>query len=101
VLVSNRSRRGAPNLNMLDGVVLALTTRFVSPHRIAQLAAGIKPATLLKTHKLLADHKRRRLFSSSSHRHNPHFGCGRIAQRISYALGSQVEKDGVRCLLAR
>jgi hypothetical protein len=37
--------------------VLAPTARFVSPSRIAQLAAVIKPSMLLKIHKLLVDHK--------------------------------------------
>ena len=71
LLISNRSRRRAPNLTTLDRIVLALTTLFVSPQRIAKLGAVIKPSTLLKFHKMLVDKKYRRLFSSSSHRHKP------------------------------
>ena len=54
LLISNRSRRGAPNLSALDRVVLGLTTLFVSPRRIPHLGALIKPATLLRFHRVLA-----------------------------------------------
>ena len=66
LLISNRSRHRAPNLNTPDRVVLGLTTLFVSPRRIAKLGALIKPSTLLKFHKMLVDRKYRRLFSSWS-----------------------------------
>ena len=113
LLISNRSRRRAPNLTTLDRVVLGLTTLFVSPRRIAKLGAVIKPSTLLKFHKMLVDRKYRRLFSSSSHRRkpgpkgpsaeliaaivemkrrNPRFGCVRIAQQISHAFGCRSTK---------
>jgi len=122
LLISNRSRRRAPNLTTIDRVVLGLTTPFVSPSRIAKLGAVIKPSTLLKFHKMLVDRKYRRLFSSSSHRRkpgpkgpsaeliaaivemnrrNPRFGCVRIAQQIFYAFGLQIDKDVVRRVLAR
>ena len=55
LLISNRSRRRVPNLTTLDRIVLALTTLFVSPQRIAKLGAVIKPSTLLKFHKMLVD----------------------------------------------
>ena len=38
LLISNRSRQRAPNLTMLDRLVLGLTTLFVSPHRIPKLS---------------------------------------------------------------
>ena len=122
LLISNRSRRRAPNLTTIDRVVLGLTTLFVSPSRIAKLGAVTKPSTLLKFHKMLVDRKYRRIFSSSSHRRkpgpkgpsaeliaaivemkrrNPRFGCVRIAQQISYAFGLQIDKDVVRRVLAR
>jgi putative transposase len=106
LLISNRSRRRAPNLTTLDRIVLALTTLFVNPRRIAKLGAVIKPSTLLKFHKMLVDKKYRRLFSSSSHRHkpgpkgspaeliavivemkrrNPQFGCVRITASVAAA----------------
>src|SRR6516165_3442745 len=46
LLISNRSRRRAPNLTMIDRLVLGLTSIFVSPHRISKLSVSIRPATL-------------------------------------------------------
>jgi len=71
LLISNRARQRAPNLTSFDRFVLALSTLFISPHRIAKLGALIKPATLLKSHRVIVDRKYRMLFSSSSHRRKP------------------------------
>jgi hypothetical protein len=99
LLISNRSRRRAPNLTTVDRCVLGLTTLFMSPCRIPKLGALVKPATLFKFHKALVDRKYRRLFSSRCRRRkpgpkgpsaeliaaivelkrrNPRFGCVRI-----------------------
>ena len=40
LLISNRSRQRAPNLTTLDRVLIALTTLFVSPHRIPKLGSA-------------------------------------------------------------
>ena len=64
LLISNRSRQRAPNLTMLDRLVLGLTTLFVSPHRIPKLSAILKPATLFEFHKALVHRKYHLLFSS-------------------------------------
>ena len=122
LLISNRSRRRAPNLTTFDRVLLGLTTLWVSPRRIPKLGALIKPATLLKFHKALVERKYRLLFSSSSScrkpgpkgpsreliaaivevkRRNPRFGCVRIAQQITHAFGIEIDKDVVRRVLAR
>jgi putative transposase len=108
LLISNRSRKRAPNLTTLDRFVLGLTTLFVNPRRVAKLGALVKPATLFKFHRALVDRKYRLLFSSSPHpckhgpkgpspeliaaivdmkRRNPCFGCRRIAQQIAHAFG--------------
>ena len=121
LLISNRSRQRAPNLTMLDRLVLGLTTLFVSPHRIPKLSAILKPATLFEFHKALVHRKYRLLFSSSRRkrkpgpkgpstqliaaivemkRRNPKFGCVRIAQQINYAFGIKIDKDVVRRVLA-
>src|ERR1700756_4569853 len=71
LLISNRSRQRAPNLTMLDRLVLGLTTLLVSPHRIPKLSAIIKPATLFKFHKALVHRKYRLLFSSSHRKRKP------------------------------
>ena len=122
LLISNRSRHRAPNLTTLDRVVLGLTTLLVSPRRIPNLGALIKPATLSKFHKALVNRKYRLLFSSSSHRRkpgpkgpsaeliaaivelksrNPKFGYVRIAQQIANAFGVAIDKDIVRRVLAK
>ena len=114
LLISNRSRRRAPNLTSIDRFVIGLTTLFMSPRRIPKLGALVKPATLFKFHKALVDRKYRLLFSSSSHRRqpgpkgpsaeliaaivemkrrNPHFGCVRIAKQISHGFGVLIDKD--------
>ena len=71
LVIINRSRQRAPNPSSLNGFVLALTSLFVSPHRIAKLSAILKPATLFKFHKALIDRKYRLLFSSLSKRRKP------------------------------
>src|ERR1700694_2089001 len=122
LLISNRSRQRAPNLTVLDRFVLALTTLFVSPRRIARLGVFVKPATLFKFHRVLVNRKYRLLFSSSSHRRkpgpkgpsaeliaaivalksrNPHFGYVRIAQQIAHAFGVDIDKDVGRHVLAK
>ena len=94
----------------------------MSPQRIPQLGALIKPATLLRFHRALIDRKYRFLFSSSAQRRkpgpkgpspeliaaivalkrrNPRFGCLRIAQQISHAFGVEIDKDVVRRVLAK
>ena len=121
LLISNRSRQRAPNLTMLDRLVLGLTTLFVSPHRIPRLSACLKPGTLFKFHKALVHRKYRLLFSTSRRRRkpgpkgpstqlitaivemkhrNPKFGCVRIAQQITHAFGIKIDKDVVRRVLA-
>ena len=122
LLISNRSRRRAPNLTMIDRLVLGLTTIFVSPHRISKLSVSIRPATLLKFHKALVRRKGSPtvLFVTSEakawpdrapseqliaaivemkHR-NPKFGCVRIAHQIAHAFGIEIDKDVVRRVLA-
>ncbi len=123
LLISNRSRRRAPNLTSIDRLVLGLTTQFVSPRRIPKLSVILSPSTLFKFHKALVDRKYRLLFSCRSRSHrkpgpagpsseliaaivemkrrNPKFGCVRIAQQISHAFGIEIDKDVVRRVLAK
>ena len=71
MLISNRSRRRAPNLTTLDRFVLGLTTLFIRPHRISKLSALLATGTLLKFHKALVERKYRLLFSSTANRGKP------------------------------
>ncbi len=104
--------------------MLGLIALFVSPRRIAKVAALVKPSTLLRFHKALVERKYRRLFSSAAARakakpgpkgpaeeliatiiemklRTPSFGYQRIAQQIAHAFGVQIDKDVVRRALAR
>jgi putative transposase len=120
--ISNRSRRRAPNFTSLDRFVFGLTSLFVSPRRIAKLAAIFKPATLFKFHNALVHRKYRLLFSSAAKRckpgpkgpslqviaaivemktRNPKFGYLRIAQQISHVFGIEIDKDVVRRVLSK
>ena len=104
LVIVGRSRRRAPNLTSFDRVVLGIAALFVSVRRIPQLAVILKPSTLFRLHRLLVDHKYRRLFSSSRPRRkpgpkgpaaeliaaivemksrNPNFGHLRIASRLA------------------
>jgi hypothetical protein len=55
LIISNRSRRRAPNLTSVDRAVLGLTTLWIRPGRLSKLGALVKPATLLKFHRALVD----------------------------------------------
>jgi putative transposase len=122
LIISRRSSRRAPPLTTIDRFVLALTALFVSPRRVAKVAAVIRPTTLLRFHKALVDRKYRRLFSSTGarakpgpkgpseeliaaiiemKRRNPRFGYQRIAQQIAHAFGAEIDKDVVRRVLAK
>ena len=68
LLISNRARRRAPNLNSFDRFVLGLGSLFVPPSRSPKLAVILKPITLLRFHAALKKRKYRWLFSSGGHR---------------------------------
>lgn len=122
LIISRRSSRRAPPLSTIDRFVLGLTALFVSPRRVAKVAAILQPATLLRFHKALVDRKYRHLFSSTGTRaksgpkgpaeeliaaiiemklRNPSFGYQRIAQQIAHAFGVQIDKHVVRRVLAK
>lgn len=118
--ISQRSRRRAPTLTSRDRVLLSLTALVLNPRRIPTGAVILKPATRLTFHQALAPHKYHWLVSSSSRRkpgphgpspariaaivemkrRHPRFGCPRIAQHISRAVGLEINTDVVRRVLA-
>lgn len=119
LIVHSRSRQRAPNLSVRDRVLLGFWTLFLSPRRIARSAIVIKPSTLLRLHAALKRRKYRLLFSNGGlkpgpkgpskevinaivemKKHNPRFGCPRIAQQINLAFGLELDKDIVRRVLA-
>lgn len=120
LIVSNRSRKRAPNLKTSDRFVLGLLSLFVNPARLAKVAAVVSLATLFLFHTALKKRKYRRLFGGGVRgkpgpkgpsqeiidavvemkRRNPRYGCPRIAQQIALAFAVEIDKDVVRRILA-
>jgi hypothetical protein len=120
LLILHRGRKRAPNLRLEDRSITGWCTRFLRPPRILRSAMVWKPSTLLHLHSLLRKQKYRLLFSSKCgrrpgpkgpnkelidavvgmKRHNPSWGCPRIAQQIALAFGVEIDKDVVRRILS-
>ncbi len=121
LLVINRSRQRAPNLTVMDRMLLGFWSLFLSPHHIQRAAVILKPSTLLRFHEALKKRKYQLLYSSRKKgksgpkgpfeeliavivemkRRNPRFGCPQIAQQINKAFGLNIDKDVVRRVLAK
>src|SRR5882672_8163545 len=63
LLILNRGRRRAPNLNVLDRIITGLCTLLMRPSRVLRSAIVLKPSTLLHLHNVLRRRKYRMLFS--------------------------------------
>jgi transposase InsO family protein len=120
LLVIQRSRHRAPNLRPADRVLLGCLSRFLDRRRLLRAAVILKPATLLRFHRMLRDLKYRCLYSSQPKRkpgpkgpsleliqaicelkrRNPRFGCPKIAQLLAKAFGLEINRDVVRRVLA-
>ena len=120
LIIHSRSRHRAPNLTTRDRTLLGFLSLFLHPRRIARIAIILKPSTLLSFHHALIKRKYRALYSPRGgkkpgpkgpskevinaivemKRHNPRYGCPRIAQQINLAFGLDVDKDTVRRVLA-
>jgi putative transposase len=120
LLIARRSRRRAPNLRFSDRVLFGLGSLFLRPRRLLRTAILIKPSTLLRCHRALAELKLKWLYSSG-HRHkpgpkgpgqdliqaiaelkrrNPHLGCRKIAQQLAKSFAIELDRDVVRRVLA-
>ena len=97
-----------------------MCTLFIRPARVLRSAIVLKPSTLLHFRSVLSKRKYRILFSPKRRsrpgpkgpdkdlihavvamkRHNPSWGCPRIAQQISLAFRVEIDKDVVRRLLS-
>ena len=64
LLVINRSRQRAPNLIVVDLILLGFWSLFLFPHHIRRAAVILKPSTLLRFHKTLQKRKYQLLYSS-------------------------------------
>jgi hypothetical protein len=121
LIVINRSRRRAPNLTIIDRLLLDFWSLFLSSHRIRRAAVILRPSTLLNFHNILKKRKYRLLYTARRKgkpgpkgpsqalieaivelkRRNTRFGCPRIAQEINKAFGLNTDKDVVRRVLAK
>src|SRR5215813_11221693 len=120
LLILNRSRQRAPNLQILDRLITGFCSLFIRPTRLVRTAITLKPSTLLNFHRALVQRKYRLLFSPKHRtkpgpkgpdadlvraviemkRRNPTWGCPRIADQINLAFGTSINKDVVRRILA-
>src|SRR5215831_16526157 len=119
VLILNRGRKRAPNMQSSDRIIAGLCTLLMRPARVLRSAVVLKPSTLLHFHKMLTKQKYRLLFSSTRvrrpgpkgptkelidavvemKRRNLTWGCKRIAQQVALAFGVDIDKDVVRRIL--
>ena len=59
LIVLNRSRRRAPNLTIIDRLLLGFWSLFLSSHRIRRVAVILRPSTFLNFHDVLKKRKYR------------------------------------------
>ena len=63
LLMLNRSRRRAPNLQFADRLIAGLCSLFMKSTRLFRTAIVVKPSTVLSFHQALIRRKYRLLFS--------------------------------------
>src|SRR5215469_17784078 len=108
LLILNRGRKRAPNLQSSDRIIAGLCTLLMRPARVLRSAVVLKTSTLLHFHKMLVQRKYRLLFSPKRvrrpgpkgptkelidavlemKRRNGTWGCKRIAEQIVWAANS-------------
>ncbi len=120
LLILNRSRRRAPNLQMLDRQIAGLCSLWIPPNRQSKIAIAFKPSTFLSFHHALVERKYRLLFSPKRRtkhgpqgptkelisavidmkKRNPSWGCPQITDQINLDFAADINKDVVRRILA-
>ena len=113
--ILNRGRKRAPNLRAADRIIAGLCTLFMRPTRVLRSAMVLKTSTLLYLHNVLKKRKYCLLFTPKRRRrpgpqgpkqelidavvamkrHNPNWGCPRMAPQIRLALGVEIDQDVV------
>ena len=119
LLILNRGRKRAPNLQASDRIIAGLCSLLMRPILVLRWAVVLKPATLLHFHQMLIQQKYRLLFSPKQvcrpspkgatkalidavverKRRNRTWGYERIAQQIALAFGIDIDKDVVGRIL--
>jgi putative transposase len=122
LLIINHVRPRVPALSPVDRIFMEWLALFLAPRRWRRAAVMIKPSTPLNFHRALIKRKYSLLFSSVQRggkpgpkgpsaelistivaikRHNPRFGCTRIAFIITDTFDVPINKDVVRRVLAK
>ena len=121
LLILNRGRERAPNLQPSDRLIAGLCVAWLRPARLLRSAIVLKPSTIMAFHRALVKQKYRWLFTPKRRgkpgprgpsaeliaaivemkRRNPRFGCRRIAQQLAFAFRLEIDKDVVRRVLAK
>jgi len=121
LLILNRSRARAPNLQPSDRLIIGLCAILMRPTRLLRSTIVLKPSSILSFHRTLVKRKYRLLFTPKTRgkpgpigpspelisaivemkRRNPSFGYQRIADQISLIFNIEIEKDVVRRVLAK
>src|SRR6478736_9192603 len=57
VLILNRGRKRAPNLQVSDRIIAGLCTLLMRPARVLRSAIALRPSTLMHFHKMLHEAK--------------------------------------------
>lgn len=121
LITLNRGRRRAPKLTTFDRFLFAYLSKLIGKNRLQKIAVIIKPATILKFHKMLVKKKYSQLYSNKTRkkpgrkprdqalidlviemkRRNPTFGYGRISMQIYEAFGIIISRFAVGRILRK
>jgi putative transposase len=121
LLIVNRSRTRAPRLRPSDRIIIRICAILMRPTRLLRSVIILKPSTVLSFHRALVSRKYHLLFTAKNRRkpgplgpspeliaiivemknRNPRFGYQRIADQILLVFDINVDKDGVRRVLAQ
>ena len=117
----NRRRSRSPRLTMFDRIFFGLLGGILCEKRLNRIAVVLKPATILKFHKALAQRKYSKLYSNKTkakpgrkspdqalinliiemRNRNPLVGYGRISMQIYQAFGIEISRFAVGRILRK
>ena len=121
LLTLARKHHKSPPLKPIDRIVLAMASLLIPLNKISRVAIIVKPATILKFHRLLVKKKYRSLFGTKNHtklgrkgfdrtiidlvieikKKNPSYGCSRIAMLITNITKTPISEPTVRRILRK
>ena len=66
LIIINRGKKRTPKLTTFDRFYFGFIALFIGKNRLQKVATIIKPATILKFHKMLVDRKYSQLYSNKT-----------------------------------